>query len=255
MSAVTRVESSIDTALEDDGSDPVTPLTFAELNRWIVAIPDYDHGRPAQPRAKIGAIVGFSAFVLTLVVQHLPLQPMPRVWIIGALLVIELAGVGTQAWYSRGEVTSIRRTVSEFMSQLDFEFPHHFKIREWLVSQPMELLERHAVMAKFRAARMAQKYPMVAGNIPSLGLIPVVAAVYYQGREIMSGRNISLIDGIFIFAIGLAYYLMWTATSMKLRLDGVNMYLQDALKEAKRRQKAPRKPANQTMRQPTEDPP
>jgi hypothetical protein len=124
--------------------------------------------------------------------------------------------------------------LEEFSRQLDHDFPHHFEIRNWLLSQPEERLKKYASMAAFRRERYTQKLPMLAGAIPTLGVIPVVVALYFQGRQLLEGRHLSLIDWFFGFALLLFYVLTWTSSITKSRLEAMDMHLQGALAEVEK---------------------
>jgi hypothetical protein len=92
-------------------------------------------------------------------------------------------------------------------------------------------------MATFRRKRYTQKLPMLAGAIPTLGVIPVILAVYFQGRQLIEGRHLSWADWLFGFALRLFYVLTWTSSITKSRLEAMDMHLQGALDEVmKKRQ-------------------
>jgi hypothetical protein len=93
-------------------------------------------------------------------------------------------------------------------------------------------------MAAFRRERYAQKLPMLAGAIPTLGIIPVMLAVYFQGRQLIEGRHLSWADWLFGFALLLFYVLTWTSSITKSRLETMDMHLQGALDELMKKRQA-----------------
>lgn len=210
------------------------PLSFAELNRRLSAIPDYDTPtRGPRKWTRACQLASLVAYAATLLVANLGLDGTVKVVLMLLLLTIEIAGVVANIWLSRGEFVSVIRPFEDFARQLDHDFPYHFEIRDWLVSQPRDTLEKHAAMSKYRRDRFTQKLPLVAGSVSTLGIVPVLVAVYFQGRQILEGHPIGWIDWIFGFVLLWFYWLTWTSSLTKSRLDAMDMYLQDALAEAK----------------------
>lgn len=207
-------------------------LTFESLNRRLSSMPDYDTPSPHSRRwSRMGVLTMLLAYLAALIVPRLPINSVTQAALLLAVLVIEVAGLGVNLWFTRGEFTSLIRPLEDFSKQLDHDFPHHFEIRNWLITQPEDRLEKYASMAAFRRERYTQKLPMVAGAIPTLGVIPVVLAVYFQGRQLIEGRHLSLIDWFFGFALLLFYVLTWTSFITKSRLEALDMHLQGALAE------------------------
>lgn len=234
---VTTMDETI--ATEAGPSTAGAPLSFTELNRRLSAIPEYDD-KPANNRriANVGLLVSLIAYAATLAVAKLPIDAWLQVGIMLFLLVIELCGVAVNVWYTRGEYTSLLKPFEDFAKQLDHDYRYHFAIRSWLVSQPMDLLEKHAAMSKFRRDRFTQKLPFIAGSVSTLGVVPVVVAVYFQGRQILDGHPVTWIEWLFGFALIFFYYVTWTSTLTKSRLEAMDMYLQGALEEAKAKEAA-----------------
>jgi hypothetical protein len=209
------------------------PLSFVELNRRLSAIPDHDATAPkSSGKAKLGSAVALLAFALSFPVQHLPIPSASLLALLGGLLAIEIIGLVMSVWYSRGELANTIRPLADYAEMLDHDYSYHFEIHDWLVRQPPDLLKRHAAMAKFRRERFAQRLPLLAGAIPTLGVIPVLTAVYLQAREYAAGRTLTWIDGIFGFLLLTTYILTWTSSLTKSRMEAMDMYLQDALSEA-----------------------
>ncbi|QDE40901.1 hypothetical protein FIV34_17630 [Luteibacter pinisoli] len=206
-----------------------TPLSFTELNRRLSAIPDYDSAPPKRRRLPaIGFLVSLLAYAGTLVVAKLPINGKVQVALMLLLLAVEIGGVAINFWFSRREFVSLLRPFEDFAGQLDHDFPYHFQIRTWLIGQPRDVLSKHASMSKYRRERYTQKLPLLAGSISTLGIVPVLVAVYFQGRQILEGHAITWIDGLFGFLLLLFYFLTWTSTLTKSRLEAMDMHLQDA---------------------------
>ncbi|WP_440327665.1 hypothetical protein [Luteibacter sp.] len=230
----TQADASTTTAAEDHAVPNAASLSFAELNRRLSAIPDYDAPAPnARKWPRVCQFVSLVAYVATLGVARLPLDEKAHVVLMLLLLTIEITGVAASFWFSRGEFISLIRPFEDYARQLDHDYPYHFEIRDWLAGQPRDTLEKHAAMPKYRRERFTQRLPLLAGGISTLGIIPVLVAVYFQGRQILEGHSITWIDWFFGFALLLFYWLTWTSSLTKSRMDAMDMYLQDALAEAK----------------------
>lgn len=237
-STVTSPQSAapdtVDRLTDQPPSD--APLTFTELNRRLSAMLDYDEA-PAKSRklSHIGMLATLLAYLVAVLIQHLPLNESLKLALLVVVLVVEYIGLAVHMLNRRVDFKDLFRPFEELAKQLDHDFPHHFEIRDWLVSQPLYYLEKYASMASFRRERYTQKLPMLAGSVSSLGVIPVLAAVYFQGRQIMEGHHLSWIDWIFGFALALFYFLTWTASLTKSRLEAIDMYLQVAMTDLKSR--------------------
>lgn len=222
----------MDGATPADHNDGDAVLSFAELNRRLSAIPDHDTPAPKASRhAKLGSMIALLAFAASFPIQHLPIPASSVLALLCGLLIIEIVGLFMSIWYSRREVANTIRPLADYAEMLDHDYSYHFAIHEWLVGQPLDLLKRHAAMAKYRRERFSQRLPLLAGGVASLGVIPVLAAVYLQAREYAAGRTLTWVDGIFGFLLVITYILTWTSTMTKSRMEAMEMYLQEALAE------------------------
>ena len=214
--------------MEQEGS-----LSFFELNRRLNEMPEFDASTPGSTKRTLyGFAISLFAYCCSFLIQHLPLSAEAEVTALCAVVAVEIIGVSMVAWYSRSEFRGVSSPVVNFAKQLDHDLPHHFELIAWLQSQPQHTLERHASMARFRKERFTQKLPLIAGSIPTLGLVPVAVALYFQIRELAAGRHPGIVDFVAGFIIVLLYFISWVSALMKSRLEGMEMYLQTAL-EAK----------------------
>ncbi|MDQ0011548.1 hypothetical protein J2T07_003762 [Luteibacter jiangsuensis] len=207
-----------------------TSLSFFELTRRLNAMPEFEAATPAsQRRAKLGFAVSIVAFCVAFLITRIGIPASVQIVVLYALLASEIAGICINIWNSRSEFYDLREPLNNFARQLDHDLPHHYELVDWLARQPTRLLERHASMAQFRRERFNQKLPLVAGNIPTLGILPVVVAIYLQAREYAASRHLSWIDFLAGLAIALIYVLTWMVALMKSRLEAMDMYLRIAL--------------------------
>lgn len=242
MELTTSPMGELGAACKDSEHPEATPvtdlLTFAALNRRLSSMPNYDTPSPTSHRwSRIGTLTVALAYLAALIVPRLPIDGATQTGFLLATLVIEVIGLSVSIWFSRGEYWGLARPLEEFSKQLDHDFPHHFELRNWLIAQPEDRLEKYASMSAFRRERYTQKLPMLAGAIPTLGVIPVVVAIYFQGRQWIEGGHLSWVDWLFGLVLLFFYVLTWTSSITKSRLEAMDMHLQGALNEvAKKRQ-------------------
>lgn len=205
-------------------------LSFFELNRRLDAMPEFEASAPgADRKALYGFALALVAYCASFLVTRLQLGDRAQLVSLSLVVAIEVVGLCMTIWYSRREFLSFRRPLLNFSRQLDHDFPYHFELLDWLKGQPFDLLERHASMAKFRRERFTQKLPLIAGSIPTLGLVPVVIAVYFQIREYAAGRHLSWVDFVAGFFVAILYLIVWGAALMRSRVEAMDMYLHMAL--------------------------
>jgi hypothetical protein len=205
-------------------------LTFVEFNRRLSAMPEYDEPHPKKSLwGRIGLATTIVTFLLAMVVQRLPLSSMVQGTLLLILVLIEIIGLFINFWNTKHEFVSLVHPLRDFAAQLDFDIDHHFAILDWLVSQPRETIDRYAALTRFRRERMNQKMPLLLGNFATLGVIPVVVGIYLQAREYIAGRHIGFLEAIVAFVLLMTYFLAWTTAITKARLDGMDMYLQEAV--------------------------
>lgn len=215
--------------MEHEGS-----LSFFELNRRLDAMPQFDAAAPGSTkRALSGFAICLLAYFSSFLIPHLSMPARAQVVALCAAVAVEVVGLCMTAWYSRTEFRGVDKPLVSFARQLDHDLPHHLDLVAWLQSQPLPLLERHVAMARFRRERFSQKLPLIAGSIPTLGLVPVAVALYFQIREFAAGRHPGALDFAAGFIIVLLYFISWISALMKSRLEAMDMYLQLAL-DAKR---------------------
>ncbi len=208
----------------------VTPLSFSELNRRLTSLPNYDSQSPkADRRATLGLALAGVALALYMLASRLSMPKLVELAVLGSLVCLEFVGIAINTWYTRHQFSSMRSPMKNFALELDHDLPHYHGILDWLQAQPLNDLERHAQMTRFRRERFTQKLPLLAGGVTTLGLIPVILALYLQAKEFVAGRHLTWLDFIAGLLLLLMYGLSWLSALMKSRLEAMDMYLQDAL--------------------------
>ncbi|MET4674960.1 MULTISPECIES: hypothetical protein [unclassified Luteibacter] len=211
-------------------------LTFESLNQRLSTMPDYDAPTQSSRQwSRIAITIAALSYLAALGIPRLPIDGGTQAILLLAFLVVEVVGLTMSMWMTRGEFRTMFRPMEELSKQLDHDFDYHFSLRTWLMEQPEDRLRKYASMAAFRRERYAQKLPMLAGAIPTLGIIPVLVAIYFQGRQLLEGGHLSVVDWLFGFALLLFYVLTWTSSIAKSRLDAIDMHLQGALNELEKK--------------------
>ncbi|KJV30016.1 hypothetical protein [Luteibacter yeojuensis] len=216
------------------GEPVIAPLSFTELNRRLSAVPDYDAPLVKKSRvSRVATLAVLISWLGVLLVPRLSLSATAEIVVLLCLVVVELLGLGIGLWFSRSEYVSLFKPLEDFAKQLDHDLPFHVEIRDWLAAQPITVLEKFASVARYRRDRFAGKLPILAGNISTLGAVPVIAVVYYQVKHILDDQALSWLDGVFGFAMILFYWLSMTMTFSKARLEAIDAHLQAALEKVR----------------------
>lgn len=213
------------------------PLSFKELNRRIEDFPVIDEAKAKAPlRAKVSlAIVGLTSLLLW-ISQYLRHDPIV-LYVDSVLLVVDFLALAVHIWTTRSEVfnwTPLR----DLADQLDHDRKPHHAIVDWLVSQSSAELTQFADLTRFRKERMAQKFPVLIGGFQPLGIIALASALYFLAREWTNGHRFGLLEMAAGFILFLAYVLAWVAASTKMRVEAMDMYLQEAVRIQKERLEA-----------------
>lgn len=209
----------------------VTELSFRELNHRIETAPDVSANQVRRPRlARWCLIIGAIAALVGFACQWLPVAPSTMLASMAFFLVIELVSLGTH-FFLTWSATFSRTPLRDFADELDKGSLTFVDIMTWLKAQPLDALARHAAVARYRKERIEQRMPLVFGSIQSLGLLPVLIAVYLQVHEITAGRHLGLAEVVVGSAIAGLYYGAWSTSLLKVRLDSMDAFLQAALLE------------------------
>ncbi|KAG9573197.1 hypothetical protein KCV01_g18756, partial [Aureobasidium melanogenum] len=205
------------------------PLSFKELNRRIEEFPVHDQAKAKAPlRAKISlAIVGLTSFLLW-ASQYFGHDPIV-VYVDAVLLIADFCALVVHIWSTRFEILSWT-PLRDLADQLDHDRKPHHAIIDWLVSQSNAELIQFADLTRFRKERMAQKFPVLIGGFQPLGILALASALYFLAREWTNGHRFGFLEMAAGYILFLAYLLAWIAASTKMRMDAMDMYLQEAVR-------------------------
>lgn len=210
-------------------------FSFAELERRVAAYVGSGTPRLAATSAErralgaafAGALVGFlgASFV----------PGAYGAWI--GLLGLFVEVLGFVVWVSMSfgrDLRNLRLSRAQFAADIDADFVDYSGIVAWLRRQRLPDLELRLSFLCASKQRMSQKIGLLTGGLNRLGVLPVVAAVYFQVKDVSLADFGSITPPTFagglvgVSVIGL-YVLGWWATAMVLRMDLYEALLSQAL--------------------------
>lgn len=212
-------------------------LTFTEFNARIDALPVHPSlSTTIRKNTYRGFAIAATGSLLSLLcTKLLPNNQLYTAVLSILFLVVELVGIVVVAiselphrWPS---IANERR---QFAEALDHDLPHHLGLLEWLQSFPRERLQQLSEYASCRHERMQQKLPLFIGNIEKLGLLPVIAALYLQFKDLRWPPHPSWLDIALIFILIVGYATSLLQFTVRLRLQLYDVLLKNALLELDR---------------------
>jgi len=212
-------------------------LTFAALNAKIDALPKFPEASTILPlRARWGfaAVIAGALFAL-LSVRLLPGNATWTLILGSSGVAVEIAGgivlVLSEMPRKWPTFAGERR---EFAAELDFDFPEHLKLVDWLRTFPLDQREKLSEFITYRHARMKEKLPMLTGSIEKLGALPIVIALYLQFKDMHWPPHPSWLEVGLIFALVFGYWLSVLQINVRLRIQLYEMLLSKALTQKAR---------------------
>lgn len=206
-------------------------LTFKLLNEHIEEVLEHPSNRiTLHCRAKWGIALFTLAGTLGLVLGKL-LPPKPwAVALVWALLAVEIIGIilVVSAEFSTLKLTFAHQR-REFAEVLDFDMPHHESLIEWLRSFSRERLQAMSEFSAFRVERYRSKMPILTGSMEKLGLLPVLAALIVQFKDMKWPPHPSLWQIVLFALLPFFYWLCMLTVTQRLRLELYDMLLKKAL--------------------------
>jgi hypothetical protein len=208
-----------------------TALTFASLDERIEALPEHPSYQIMPTRRvrwgnALVATSGISALLLGKLTSHGP-------WVAFTMLALLAIEFGALIVVVTAQLPSLKPTFAnqrrEYAETLDFDMPHHDSLISWLCSFPRERLEAMSSFAAHRVERFRSKLPLMTGGIEGLGVLPVLAALVVQFKDMHwpphpSWMQIALFAGLMAF-----YWLCMLMLSQRFRLELYDALLRKAL--------------------------
>ncbi|ULQ47569.1 hypothetical protein JN531_004610 [Flagellatimonas centrodinii] len=217
-------------------SSGAAQLTFSELETRIEASLPFRQRKALfvsnEKMAGAVMLLGASIALLGANVTPPPYRGFVALFGIGLEL---FAGV-VMIWLTvRREPLSFKDNRAEFAAQLDHDFGSSAKIVEWLSTFPAAVLEARHQYVQQRRATLDQRRRFVVGSLDHLGLLPLIAAIFLQVKDLRGVEpwSIGWIPGLLVIAMIVLYWVGALTFSIKLRLGAYAALLEDALSIAR----------------------
>lgn len=112
---------------------------------------------------------------------------------------------------------------------LDRDLPHYQAMVTWIVQYPREQRQAMATFVGFRLERFRSKLPLLIGSMESLGVLPLLGALFLQFKDMHwpphpSWPEVLLISGLMLF-----YWLSVLQISVRWRLELYDALLKKSL--------------------------
>ena len=207
-------------------------LTFAGLDARIEALPESPSDTAIFPKkAKWGLSAGAAGALFALLcIKLLPSNTMYTNLLAFIGVGVEIVGV---VLFAISQIPkrwpSFANERRDFAEQLDFDFPHHLALVDWLRTFPLDQRQALSEFISYRHERMKEKLPMLTGSIEKLGALPVVIALYLQFKDRHWPPHPGGVEIFLIFVLAFGYWLSLTQISTRLRLQLYETLLRKAL--------------------------
>lgn len=206
-------------------------LTFSALERRIEQIPEYPSNRvPPSRRARWGNGIGIAATLLALVLGKILPATLMSVIVTSVILAVEIIAFAI-AWTAELPTLNLRpsRERRDFAETLDFDMPHHLELIAWLQGFPRERLEQLNTYSAHRLERMRSKLPLLTGSIEKLGVLPLVAGLILQLKDLHWPLQLHWPQIVLIAFLMLCYWTGMLQLSLRFRLELYDTLLKRAL--------------------------
>lgn len=208
-------------------------LSFEVLEQRLrAASPDIPIIRKTKP-ARGALLVGVVGALVALLGVNAATGSW-RGWLVLVGLVAELGGFAIYvAIELRHEIPKLREARLDFARDLEKEFGPYTDLLRWLTRFGVDALERRTIYLRQRQTIMASRFSVIVGAVEKLGVLPVLAALYLQMRDMGWPPGLGLWEGVFALILISMYLLCFWLVSFKRRLDLYVGILEAALHEAK----------------------
>lgn len=204
-------------------------LTFSSLDARIEALPEHPSyslfsGGRVGCACGLAMAAGVSALLLIKVFPASQLAAVAAV----ALMVVE---IGAFAVALTATLPTLRpaRERREFAEVLDHDLPHYQTLVAWIGEHSSEQRQAMAAFASHCLERFRSKLPLLTGSMESLGVLPLLGALYLQFKDMHwpphpSWSEIFLISGLMLF-----YWLSLLQIGVRWRLELYDALLKKSL--------------------------
>lgn len=129
---------------------------------------------------------------------------------------------------------AIRESHRSFAAECDADYKQYRELIRWLEQFSIESREKRLRYLDDCRDRMGYRMGLFTGGWDKLGILPLIALLYYQFKdwefgdwESLSGVN--MLGGLLLWALLLSYLAAWALVRFKSRLDSYATALRESL--------------------------
>jgi hypothetical protein len=155
--------------------------------------------------------------------------------VIRAGLVIEIgAFVAASALFIFRKRNAIRESHRTFAMECDDDYRDFRELVRWLGQFSEESREKRLRYLNFRRERMAHRMGLFTGGMEKLGVLPLIAVLYFQFKDWQFGdwqslSQVNMLGGLLLWMLFLSYVAAWALVRLKSRLDSYATALEESL--------------------------
>lgn len=155
--------------------------------------------------------------------------------VVRAGLVIEVtAFLAASALFVIRKWGAIRESHRSFAMECDIDFKLYQELVRWLRQFSTESREKRLRYLNQRRERMGQRLDIFSGGLNKLGVLPVIAVLYYQFKDWEFGdwqslSEVNMLGGLLLWMLLLSYLAVWALVRLRFRLDAYALALEESL--------------------------
>ena len=150
-------------------------------------------------------------------------------------LVIEISAfVAASALFIIRKWAAIRESHRAFAVECDGDFAKYQQLVQWLRQFSRVSQEKRLRYVNLRRGRMGERLEIFSGGMNKLGVLPVIAILYYQFKDWEFGdwqslSQVNALGGLLLWTLLLSYLAAWALARLKFRLDSYASALEESL--------------------------
>lgn len=206
-------------------------LTFSALERRIEEVPEYPSYRVSPSRRiRWGNGIGIAAALLGSILGRTFPASLAILIMTSMLLAVEMIAFAI-AWMAELPTLNLRpsKERQQYAEALDFDMPLHLELITWLQRFPRERLELLSAYSAHRLDRMRSKLPLLTGSIEKLGVLPLLAGLFLQLKDLHWPLQLHWPQILLIAFLMLCYWTGMLQLGLRVRLELYDALLKRAL--------------------------
>lgn len=217
----------------DANSGQAPALSFVLMDALMDEFAARTKGAQAGPVERVAMLVGVAGAVAGILLGWLLPKPIDLYAAMLGLFV-ECVGLGIGMFLSlKRDWRSIRHARREMAESMDSDFEKYEEYLRQLRSFPARERARRHRYIRDRGSRMMSRTRFFTGGMERLGVVPLLLALYIQLKDWRFGdwsalNNVTLIQGLLIFALLLAYLVFLQLMRVLGRIEAIEVLLNEA---------------------------